>query len=278
MLTVGPYSITTPNFGNFRLDGGAMFGSVPKNLWAKKIPADQENCIPLATRSLLLKGGGRTILVDVGCGTKWGQKETDIFRFEHTPFSHLGFSPDEVTDIILTHLHFDHAGGISYLKNDGLLAPTFPNAKIYLQSANLKNAKSPNLKERASYLAQNISIVESSPLTLIEGDQEILPGIFSHRVDGHTVGQQWIEVRGDRGDGTVSHIYFPTDLIPTAHHLPLPFQMGYDMCVTTSMVDKERFLESAIEKKALVVFQHDVTTSSGLILKDEKGQYRLTQG
>ncbi len=276
MFQIGPYTITTPNFGNFRLDGGAMFGSVPKNLWAKRIAPDQENCIPLATRSLLIKDGTRTILVDVGNGTKWSEKENGIFNFQPPP-APLGFTPDEITDIILTHLHFDHAGGISYIKPDGSLAATYPKARVYLQRANLENAKRPNLKERASYIAQNISIVENSPLTLLDSDTEVFPGIYVHRVDGHTVGQQWIEIVGNDVRGARQTLFYPTDLIPTAHHLPLPFLMGYDMCASTSMADKERFLERAVKENARIVFQHDVDTASAFVMKDTKGNYQIAK-
>lgn len=271
-MKFGRYEITLPNHGFFRLDGGAMFGAVPKNLWARSMPADSENCIRLATRSLLLKDGERNILVDVGNGNKWSEKLAKIFGIENTPEGELGFSRDEITDIILTHLHFDHAGGISYYTDSGELALSYPSARMYLQRANFENGKNPNLREKASYLANHINILEEGKLELLDGDGEVLPDIFVKRVDGHTIGQQYLEIRSDHDT-----ILYPTDLCPTSHHLPLPYNMGYDMCTKTLLEEKEAFLSYAVEKNAIVVFEHDPELAAARIHIDDRGHYGVKE-
>lgn len=271
-MRFGKYDISTVVFGTFRLDGGAMFGSVPKNIWSTRISVDEENCIPLCTRSLVIRDGKRTILTDVGNGEKWNDKLKKIFAFSNAPKSSWGFKNEEITDIILTHLHFDHAGGISEFENGDptKLRLAFPNARIHLQRSNYENAQNPSLKERASYLKENVSVLKNADLNLVDGNVEVLPDIWVHRVDGHTTGQQWIEVK----DGS-SSIVFPTDLIPTYRHLPVPFQMGYDNCAFTVMQEKEVFLAKALEMKSLIVFQHDPDTAAGTITIDDKGHYCL---
>ena len=150
-MKIGRYKISTVIFGHFRLDGGCMFGSVPKNLWSKSIAADDENCIQLVCRSLLLEDGERKILIDVGTGDKWSEKLQRIYGIKLAPPSSLGFNPDEITDVILTHLHFDHAGGITYRDTNGNLALTYPKAKIHLQAANWKRALNPTQRPRQLY-------------------------------------------------------------------------------------------------------------------------------
>ena len=260
------YDITLHNFGLFRLDGGSMFGSVPKELWSKKIEADEKNRITLATNSLLLRTEGRCILLDVGNGDKWNKKLKEIYAIEHIPLP----APVAVTDIILTHLHFDHAGGISRLNDKGELELTYPKANIYLQKENYSNALKPNLKEKASYLKDHTEILDKANLNLLEGSNEVFPGIWVHRIDGHTVGQQYIEIKNPE-----ETIMFATDLIPTSHHLPLPYHLGYDVCSMTTMREKEQFLEKARLVDAVVVFQHDAKTAAGRIGIDKKGHYCL---
>ena len=271
-MKLGKFEIEHINFGFFRLDGGAMFGSVPKNLWSKRIPADEENCIRLAARGLKITHAQRVFLIDCGMGEKWQDKQRSIFAINNTQQKDWGFEPKSITDLILTHLHFDHAGGVSFYDAAGSLKLTFPNAQIHLQESNFKNAKNPSLKERASYLPENVDILESAKLSLIDGDIEIYPGITVHRVDGHTIGQQWIEIR----DGN-EVIMFTTDLIPTSHHLPLMYHMGYDACAATLMKEKEVFLSKAIKENAIVFFEHDAETPAGRIHINAKGQHEIRE-
>ncbi len=249
-----------------------MFGSVPKNLWARSIAADDENRIPLVCRSLLIRDGKKQFLVDVGIGEKWGDKQRQIYQIRNTPQFNWGFDPLNVTDVILTHLHFDHAGGVSYRDTDGSLKLSFPRAKVHLQIANWDRARNPSLKDRASYLADNISLLHEADLVLCDGDVEIYPGITVHRVDGHTPGQQWVEISAGE-----SRLFFATDLIPTSHHIPLAYHMGYDVCADTLLHEKESFLTRAVEEGAIVCFQHDRDVQAARISRNDRGQYEIEE-
>jgi glyoxylase-like metal-dependent hydrolase (beta-lactamase superfamily II) len=266
-MKIGAFTITEVIFGHFRLDGGCMFGSVPKNLWSRSIPGDVENCINLACRSLLIDIGSRRFLVDVGMGEKWSDKQRQIYGIKNSPRDSWGFDPKSVTDVILTHLHFDHAGGITSPTPDGGVALSFPDATIHLQKANWEHANNPTLKDRASYLPENIKPLANAHLALYEGTSEIVPGLLVHRVDGHTRGQQWIEVV----DGA-NKLFFATDLIPTAHHVPLAYHMGYDVCAETLLVEKQSFLERALAENALLCFQHDADTAAVRVVLTDRGQ------
>lgn len=272
-MQYGDISISTITWGMFRLDGGAMFGSVPKNIWSKLIPFDDENCIPLAVRSLLIESKGKKILVDVGMGEKWSDKNRTIFAIRNKTFEELSFNPDSVTDVILTHLHFDHAGGISRWGADGSsIEPVFRNARIHIQKSNFENAKTPSLRERASYLKENWGILDSAEVNFLSGDAEIFSDIFGHEVNGHTRGQQWIEIKA--GGET---LMFGTDLIPTSRHLPLPYTMGYDICAETVLKEKDAFLKKALTDNAIVIFQHDPDTPAARIAINEKGHYSVLE-
>jgi glyoxylase-like metal-dependent hydrolase (beta-lactamase superfamily II) len=266
-MKIGRFVVQEILFGHFRLDGGCMFGSVPKNLWSRSIAADDENCIPLVCRSLLIHDGSRRFLVDVGMGEKWNEKQRQIFGIKNTPASAWGFNQSEVTDVILTHLHFDHAGGISYADAGGQITLSYPHATVHLQQANWSHAQHPTAKDRASYLPENVTPLASAKLSLLDGDTEITPGIFVHKVDGHTPGQQWIEISDD-GES----LFFGTDLIPTAHHIPLAYHMGYDVCAQTLLAEKQLFLEQALAKNATVCFQHDRDVAAVTLTKNDRGQ------
>ena len=272
-MKIGAFTISEVIFGHFRLDGGCMFGSVPKNLWSKSISGDAENRIYLACRSLVIDTGDRRFLVDVGMGEKWSDKQRQIYGIANTPKESWGFDPKSVTDVILTHLHFDHAGGITSPTSDGGVELSFPDATIHLQKANWDHANNPTLKDRASYLPENVQPLTKAKLSLYEGTSEIVPGLIVHRVDGHTKGQQWIEIT----DGT-NKLFFATDLIPTAHHVPLAYHMGYDVCAETLLAEKQSFLERARNENALLCFQHDADTAAVRVVMNERGQYAGTEG
>lgn len=236
-----------------------MFGSVPKAIWGKLISVDEKNRIPLCTRSLILESTDRKILVDAGCGDRWSEKARDIFQFESFQ---QGAVPG-VTDVLLTHLHFDHAGGI--LTIDG--APRYPEAKHWLSRTNLENAKDPNVREKASYLPEIVSVFETCMNELLEDEDEPFPGITVHQVNGHTRGLQWVKVFDG---GNV--IAFPSDLFPTAHHLPVPYVMGYDICAETSIREREEFIKIASTNDWIVVFEHDRDNSCGRLERNEEGK------
>lgn len=271
-MKIGSLTINEVVFGFFGLDGGCMFGSVPKNLWVRSIGADEENRIPLVCRSLLIKHEERQFLVDVGMGEKWSDKQRQIYGIRNTPQFNWGFEPSQVTDVVLTHLHFDHAGGISYRHSDGSLKLSYPHAKVHLQCANWDRARNPSLKDRASYLSENVTPLQDADLVLYDGDVEIYPGITAHRVDGHTPGQQWVEISA--GD---SRLFFATDLIPTSHHVPLAYHMGYDVCADTLLPEKEAFLARAVDENAIVCFQHDRDVQAARIVRNARGQYEISE-
>lgn len=261
-MQIGRYRVSFHNHGTFRLDGGAMFGAVPKALWERVAPADDANRIVMATRSLIIEDGKRKMLVDTGCGDKWNPKTRGIFGIPDGPYEPV----EGVTDVLLTHLHFDHAGGLSRLEN-GAPVPNYPHAMHHVPRENLANAQNPHPRERASYLAEIIGVLSQVDLRLTDDGQAIWPGLTVHRSDGHTRGLMWLTL-SDGGET----LAFPSDLIPTSHHLPLPYAMGYDMCAETVIEEKRQFLEQAVTGNWLVVFEHDPTVASGRLAFDERGR------
>jgi glyoxylase-like metal-dependent hydrolase (beta-lactamase superfamily II) len=235
-------------FENFKLDGGAMFGIIPKPIWSKLAPADSENRIQLVTRSLLLKRKDKVVLIDCGCGNKWDEKRKQIYAIEPNP-TNLDFA--KVTDVFLTHLHFDHGGGISQYR-DGKLAATFPNATIYISEQNLLVARNPSLRERGSYLPENVNLVAESAKTYSSSEVEILDGVHACLSFGHTSGLSWFKIKSDAG-----WIIYPSDLMPTHNHIKLHYNLGYDMCVERLLVEKKTLVEEVLRLDARVVFTHD---------------------
>ena len=261
-LTLGGWSAHTLETGRLRLDGGAMFGSVPKPVWSRTHPADDRNRITLAMRTLLLEGEGRRILVDTGIGTKFPPKLVDIYAVDHSEhtlersLAALGLGVEDVTDVVLTHLHFDHAGGATEVRGGGL-APRLPRAHYYVQRRNWENASRPNPRERASYLAENFApLMEAGVLRLWEGPQRPWPGIELFTAEGHTRGQQLMRVSGQEGA-----LYFVADLIPTASHVRIPFVMGYDIAAIETMEEKRALLARAAAEGAWVCLEHDPETA-----------------
>jgi glyoxylase-like metal-dependent hydrolase (beta-lactamase superfamily II) len=274
MMTFGRFKVALVNHGFYRLDGGAMFGTVPKNIWSRLMPPDDENCIRLATRSLLVGAGNRIFIVDVGSGDKWTEKLRRIYAIQNVSSDEAGFDPASVTDIVLSHLHFDHAGGISRLKPGSLtdLELCYPEATVVLQVDNYETARNPNPRERASYLEENVRILEQARLRLTRGSEEIHPNIWVHQNNGHTRGQQWLEVK----NGPES-LVFPSDLVPTSRHLPLAYSMGYDISAETLLREKEDFLSRAVAGRWIVVFVHDPDVPAGRVKIDDKGRYGLEE-
>jgi len=262
MLKIGEYEISWHVLESFSLDGGAMFGAIPKSLWSKRIESDELNRIPMVARVLLIKSKERCILVDAGCGNKWSDKLAGIYNIENQ--MSVGEVVENPTDIFLTHLHFDHGAGL--VDSDGGLV--FPEAKYWIFEDHLRRAQSPGLRERASYLPENIQPLENANFQFLSEGQEIAPGIKAHRSDGHTLGLAWLTV----SDGKET-LAFPSDLLPTSRHTEIPWVMGYDLHAETAMEEKEAFLKQAAEGNWLVVFEHDHDTPAGRISMDEKGRY-----
>lgn len=272
-MQIGDYTVSTVIHGTFGLDGGAMFGIVPKVLWNSRNPADDKNRIDLSTRSLLIEGNGHKILVDTGMGDKWDDKHRNIYKIDNEStnvYSSLegkGLSVDEITDVIITHLHFDHAGGATKYNDDGDLVPTFPNATYYVQQKNWDWAENPSEKDAASYLPENFQpLYDHSVLEILDGPAELFPGIELMTSDGHTVGQQHPIVKS-----ADQSIFYCGDLIPTRTHIPIPWVMGYDLFPLTTIQEKKDVLSRALEENWILFFEHDPVTNSVTVQQTEKG-------
>lgn len=257
-MKIGNYSLHTLELGSFGLDGGAMFGIVPKVLWNRENPADEQNRIDMRTRCLLLKDekNRRNILVDCGLGDKDDAKFRDRYKIAPyalgTELAKHGLACNQVTDIIATHFHFDHMGGLTMLDSAGKLTARFPNAKIWAQKRNWAHAWKPNEKDKASYLPDNFAIYEGdSRLQLVCGDEEILPGIRVQVSEGHTIGMQHPMIF----DGSLSLLYC-ADIIPMSAHVRVAWVMGYDCFPLTTIDEKKKILAAAAERETVIYFEH----------------------
>jgi glyoxylase-like metal-dependent hydrolase (beta-lactamase superfamily II) len=273
-MRFGPFEIFTLTHGTFRLDGGAVFGTVPKTIWAKLLPPDDDNRVLFAARSLVIRAGSRTVLVDAGTGDRWPDKLRRIFDIRPAEGGMKDLDPASVTDVVLTHLHFDHARGIFRARpgDEGAVDLRYPAARVYVQAENYGTAKAPNARERASYIAEDTKLLGRTRLVLTSGSQEILPGVWIHGTNGHTRGHQWVEVRGDGRT-----LAFPSDIVPTSRHLPLPYLMGFDISAETLLVEKDALLRRAVDEGWVLVFCHDPDVAAGRVGRDEKGHYALAE-
>jgi len=265
------WKINVIESGKFKLDGGAMMGSVPKVLWNKTNPSDELNRIDLAMRCLLLDNGKEKILIETGIGNKNSSKFVEMFCIEQSTFplkdelKSFGYELEDITHVILTHLHFDHAGGATYSVDDKIL-PTFPNAKYIISKTNWEAALNPNPKDRASYLHENfVPLKEFGQLILVDDDEEFLEGISGLAFYGHTTGQQLIKITVEN-----ESLVFCSDLIPLKSHLKIPWIMGYDLNAMKTLEEKSTFLTEAAEKNWLLFFYHDPKTIAVKIKKSEK--------
>ena len=271
-MKIGPYRVHTLETGHFALDGGAMFGVIPKTLWSKQHPADERNRIALALRVLLLVSDEKVILIDTGIGDKFAPKHQEMYAIDQSSNSLSSalaahnLAPADITDVILTHLHFDHAGGATVLR-DGQAVPAFSNALYHVQRRNWDWAQSQNERDRASYLKENFEpLMDHGQLRLLEGDGEILPGISAWLSDGHTIGQQLIKVSDIQ-----QALVYCADIIPTASHLGLPFIMGYDLQPLLTMEEKRRLLQQAADSDWIIVFEHDPLMAACRVRHGAKG-------
>ncbi len=257
--------------GIFWLDGGSMFGVVPKPLWEKKMPADERNRIPLAANSLLVRAAGKNILVETGNGTKWDAKLRNIYGFaDGDPYAasltHAGVKPEQIDLVINTHLHFDHAGGNTRLL-DGRAVPAFPNAKYIVQRAELDHAMHPTERDRASYYPHDfLPITEANQWHFVDGDTEILPGISVVKIPGHNLQIQGVQITGGG-----KKLMFVADLIPTRHHLPLPWIIAYDLYPLTTLETKRKWIAEFVRNGWIVAFGHDPDFPAG-ILHEQDGK------
>jgi glyoxylase-like metal-dependent hydrolase (beta-lactamase superfamily II) len=260
--------------GTFRLDGGAMFGVIPKPMWERVAPADARNRILMAMNSLLIRAAGKWILVETGAGDKWDAKRTDIYSFDAPPrlpekLIARGVAPEKIDIVINTHLHFDHCGWNTRMVN-GEAVPAFPNAQYFVQQGELEHAKDPSDRDRASYFPENfVPMEKSGQWRLVQGDAELIPGIELLRAPGHNRDMVCVRLRG--GGKTV---FFSADLIPTAAHLPYPWIMGYDLYPLTTLENKKKWISQAAREGWLVIFGHEPATPAGY-LREQGGKYIL---
>ncbi len=258
-MKIGSYNVVSVETGRFALDGGAMFGVVPKTLWNRTNPADEKNRIDLALRSLLLYNDEKVILVDTGIGQKWAEKHKDIYKIDFTKHNienslkKFGFTKDDVTDVILTHLHFDHTGGSTFIDENGETQLSFPNATHFINKRNWEHALNPTDRDRASFVKEDFfPIFEKGKLKIIEETSGIFENIEFVISDGHTIGMQLVKVSDKENT-----VIYCADLIPTSSHIPVPFVMGYDIQPLITVEEKKKVLAQAVNEDWILFFEHD---------------------
>lgn len=256
-MQIGKYRLSIIESGSFGLDGGAMFGIIPKPLWQRNNLPDEANRVRLATRNLLLESASKKIIIDTGMGNKWDEKMKAIYAVDeklsmNSALGEKGLKPKDITDVILTHLHFDHAGGSTIL-NEGRLEPTFPNANYYVQKQNYDWAIRPSDRDKGSYIKDNfIPLFEEGVLNFIIGNAEFDDEIEFFVINGHTFGQQMVKI----SDGN-NIFLFCADLMPFVSHIPLPYIMGYDLQPLVTLEEKKKYLEMAVDENWKLFFGHD---------------------
>ena len=273
--------LTTIQSGYFKLDGGAMFGVVPKTLWNRIAPADENNLCTWSMRCLLIETGDRKILVDTGLGDKQDEKFRSHFE-PHGAFSlegslaKEGLTPADITDVFITHHHFDHVGGAVKRDTSGELVPTFPNATYWSNESHFNWAYSPNPRERASFLKENfVPLRDNGVLQFIPEEQDIewIPGIRIRFVYGHTEAMMLLDI-----DVEGQHVWYCADLIPSSGHLHIPYVMAYDVRPLNTLDEKSKFLAAAIERDDLLFFEHDRNIECGRIRWNDRKKVTLVEG
>ena len=249
------YSIETSEFG---LDGGAMFGIIPKPLWEKQAPADEMNRIGMVTRSLLLVNEERKILIDTGNGTKWNEKFKNIYNIDtsrysiETSLAKYGFCADDITDVFCTHLHFDHIGGNTKFEN-GKIVPTFTNAIYWVSQENWDLANHPSQKDSGSFMEIDWKVLaENGMIEIVDGHESFIDGIDTYLTYGHTTGLMHPII----SDGNRS-IFYGADIIPMAAHIPIPWVMAYDIQPLLTVQEKGKLLPKMVDENWILFFEHD---------------------
>jgi glyoxylase-like metal-dependent hydrolase (beta-lactamase superfamily II) len=273
-VTFGDLELIPLFDGFFRLDGGAMFGVVPKPLWEKRAPADEKNRILLGVRPLLVRGE-KTMIVDAGIGAKMDPRSVEIYaidrsrNLDHT-LAEAGLEAADIDIVLASHLHFDHAGGFTAGGGSSGPVPRFPNARYVVRTAEWEDATHPHERNRASYLQENfVPLSTAGVLDLVDGDEQIMPGVRVVRTGGHTMHHQIIMI--ESGGRTA---VFAADLIPTIAHIDEPWIMGYDLYPMDTLAFKRRFVREAIEREYLIFFEHDPEVAAGYI-RAENGRKRV---
>jgi methylmalonyl-CoA epimerase len=272
-VPLGDVQLTILYDGPFRLDGGAMFGVVPRTMWETKAPADQRHRIQLAMRPLLVEGDWGHLLVDCGAGDKMNAKQREIYALDRSrtlpdALTDAGLDVGQITTVLATHLHFDHFGGATRRNDRGTVEPAFPNARFVIRAAEWEDATHPHERNRASYLQDDfVPLRDAGVVDFHQGDDVIRPGVRVERTGGHT-GQHQIVYIESQGRTAV----FTADLIPTTAHLPDAWVMGYDLFPMETLAFKRRFIREAIDREYLIVFEHDPHVAAGYIREDASGR------
>ena len=261
--------------GEFRLDGGSMFGVVPKALWSRLTPADEHNRILLQTNCLLLEGEGRRVLIETGYGDKWSSKDRGIFAMEdrsvHDALAEADVEAESIDAVIVTHLHFDHAAGLTRHDASGMPQSAFPAAEIIVQSQEWEDARAGRSTMTRTYLADHLEPI-ADQVRLIEGEEEVLPGIVVAPMIGHTWGQQAVCFSDDEGT-----LCFPGDVLPTKSHAGLAYNMAYDVLPYSNMQSKQALFEAAIAGEWRIVIDHEPDNPIVRVARhpEKKGRYVL---
>lgn len=268
----GSFQLHLLSAGVFRLDGGAMFGVVPKPLWERVATPDARNRIPLGLNCLLIRTGDVNVLVDTGCGRKYSPKEIEIYSIDVSAdlvreLAKIGLDPEEIDIVVNTHLHFDHCGGNTLVAGEDVV-PTFPGAEYVVRKVEYQDASAPNERTRATYFAHNWSPIEAAgKLRVIDQDWEIVPGVTCISTPGHTLGHQSVLVESEG-----RKLLFLADLCPTMAHVPLPYVMGYDLFPLTTLKTRKEIYPRAVEENWELIFEHDPVHPYGRLLK-KNGRY-----
>jgi glyoxylase-like metal-dependent hydrolase (beta-lactamase superfamily II) len=265
-LTLGDFELTVVTDGTYFLDGGALFGVVPKPLWERKLRADEFNRVSAAMNSLLVRTGKQTVLIETGMGNKLPQKMAEIYKPQAKLLENLaaaGVSPEEIDVVINTHLHFDHCGWNTVRQGDRALA-TFPKAKYYVQEGEWRHGSQQLERDRVSYISDNYDpLIQSGQMELLYGDQDIVPGISVKVYPGHTRNMQAVMVQSQGKKAC-----YISDLIPTTAHLDLTWVMAFDLFPLETIQSRKRFYDVAIPGQWLVVFTHDPETPWARLERD----------
>ncbi|HMU41775.1 MAG TPA: MBL fold metallo-hydrolase [Ignavibacteriaceae bacterium] len=270
-MKIGKYKLSIAVSSYFSLDGGAMFGIIPKPFWEKSNPADEYNRVKLATRHLILQSDNRKIIIDTGMGNKWDDKSRSIYNLD-SAHKHelanelLNIEAASITDVLLTHLHFDHTGGSTKFDN-GKLIPTFPNAKYYVQKKNYEWAINPSDRDKGSYIKNNFEPLKNEGVLHFVNDEEQFDDEISFIiVNGHTFYQQLIKISD--GENTLLCV---CDLLPFASHIPLPYIMGYDLQPLVTLNEKKKILQKAVDEDWKLFFYHDPEIAYATVMQTDKG-------
>lgn len=270
-LTVGDYTVRVLEASHFRLDGGGMFGIVPRTMWSRLSPPDDLNRIAMGTTCLLAEGNGRRVLIETGCGDKMGPKDREIYAIENPGgildvLAESGIEPDTIDAVVVSHAHFDHIGGATTAGDDGRSMPAFPNARVFVQGREWSDALANRSHMKTTYRPENLEPL-ADRVQLLDGPAVIAPGIRVEPAPGHTIGHQCVLIDGDQP------LCFVGDLIPTHVHLRPLWTMSYDIEPATTNATRAGLIRRAIDEDWMIFFPHDPRMQAVTVELDEKGRW-----